>query len=150
MPLRATRTIGTGDGWDVTDSGIYIPDWAELEDVRPESIIENPQRQPIGIDLFAGAGGFSCGFKQAGWHVVAANESDVDAAHTYLCNLGSSRTGSCSAPRKTRTAGSDGANGFSATTHSPSAPRLSPGRAGLPDRPAFSRARCSSSATSAC
>ncbi len=25
MPLR---TIGTGDGWDVTDSGIYVPDWA--------------------------------------------------------------------------------------------------------------------------
>ena len=60
--------------------------------MRPGSIIENPQRQPIGIDLFAGAGGFSCGFKQAGWHVVAANECDVDAAHTYLCNLGSPRT----------------------------------------------------------
>ena len=74
MPLQATRAIGTGDGWDVTDSGIYVPDWAELEDVRPESIIENPQRQQVGIDLFAGAGGFSCGFKQAGWHVVAANE----------------------------------------------------------------------------
>ncbi len=40
MPLQATRAIGTGDGWDVTHSGIYIPDWAELEDVRPGSIIE--------------------------------------------------------------------------------------------------------------
>ena len=92
MPLRATRAIGTGDGWDVTDSGLYVPDWAELDDVRPGHVIENPHRQPIGIDLFAGAGGFSCGFKQAGWHVIAANEYDVDAAHTYLCNLGSPRT----------------------------------------------------------
>jgi DNA (cytosine-5)-methyltransferase 1 len=92
MTLQATRTIGTGDGWDVTDSGIYVPDWADLGDARPGSVVENPERQPIGIDLFAGAGGFSCGFKQAGWHVVAANENDVDAAHTYLCNLGSPDT----------------------------------------------------------
>ena len=89
MALQATRTIGTGDGWDVTDSGIYVPDWAGLEDVRPGHVIENPDRQPLGIDLFAGAGGFSCGFKKAGWHVIAANEHDVDAACTYLCNLGS-------------------------------------------------------------
>src|SRR5450755_2866867 len=47
MPLIATRTLGTGDGWDITDSGIYVPDWADLNDVRPGSIIENPDRQPI-------------------------------------------------------------------------------------------------------
>ena len=35
MTLRATRTIGTGEGWDLTDSGIYLPDWAGLDDVRP-------------------------------------------------------------------------------------------------------------------
>ena len=46
--------------------------------MRSGSIIENPDRQPIGIDLFAGAGGFSCGFKQAGWHVIAANENITD------------------------------------------------------------------------
>jgi hypothetical protein len=44
MPLRATRPIGTGDGWDVTDSGVYVPNWAGLEDARPGSIIENPWR----------------------------------------------------------------------------------------------------------
>ena len=92
MTLRATRTIGTGDGWDVTTGGIYVPDWADLGDVRPQPVTESAERPPIGIDLFAGAGGFSCGFKQAGWHVVAANENDVDAAHTYLCNLGSPDT----------------------------------------------------------
>jgi hypothetical protein len=35
MPLRATRTIGTGDRCDITDGGIYPPDWAELRDMRP-------------------------------------------------------------------------------------------------------------------
>ena len=88
MPLQASRTIGTGDGWQRTDSGILLPDWADLPDTTSTAAVELPQPQPIGIDLFAGAGGFSCGFKQAGWHVIAANEWDVDAAHTYLVNLG--------------------------------------------------------------
>ena len=61
MPLRATRTIGTGDGWQSTDSGILLPDWADLPDTTPTAAVELPQPQPIGIDLFAGAGGFSCG-----------------------------------------------------------------------------------------
>lgn len=80
------------------------PDWADLNDVRPGSIIENPDRQPIGIDPFAGAGGFSCGFKQTGWHVIAANDNDVDAAHTYLYNLGSpdTRIVSCTPEDKQR------------------------------------------------
>ena len=92
MPLQASRTIGTGDGWQRTDSGILLPDWADLPDTPPTAAVELPQPQPIGIDLFAGAGGFSCGFKQAGWHVIAANEWDVDAAHTYLANLGGPST----------------------------------------------------------
>ncbi len=45
------------------------------------------QRRPIAIDLFAGAGGFSCGFHQAGFHVIAALEFDYDAAITYMVNL---------------------------------------------------------------
>ena len=35
MPPRATRAIGTGDGWDLTDGGIDLPDRAELRDMRP-------------------------------------------------------------------------------------------------------------------
>jgi DNA (cytosine-5)-methyltransferase 1 len=87
MTLQATRTIGTGEGWERTDSGIYLPDWAHPVPRQADLVA-----QPLAIDLFAGAGGFSLGFKQAGWHVIAANECDADAAHTYLCNLGSPHT----------------------------------------------------------
>jgi DNA (cytosine-5)-methyltransferase 1 len=43
--------------------------------------------QPVGIDLFAGAGGFSLGCHQAGFHMAAAVEYDTSAAITYLVNL---------------------------------------------------------------
>lgn len=43
--------------------------------------------QPVGIDLFAGAGGFSVGMHEAGMHMAAAVEYDVNAALTYLVNL---------------------------------------------------------------
>ena len=36
MPLQASRTIGTGDGWQRTDSGILLPDWADLPDTTPD------------------------------------------------------------------------------------------------------------------
>ena len=51
--------------------------------MRPGHVIETPNRQPIAIGLFAGAGGFSCGFKQAGRHVIAAQqrvERGIDGA----------------------------------------------------------------------
>ena len=91
MALQATRTIGGGDGWDRTESGIYLPDWANLDGIATP-VLTVPGRQPIGIDLFAGAGGFSCGFKQAGWHVIAASEAWHTAAITYLLNLGAPET----------------------------------------------------------
>ncbi len=40
------------------------------------------------IDLFAGAGGFSLGFKQAGFTSVLAVENDRHAAETYALNFG--------------------------------------------------------------
>ena len=91
MSLRATRTVGTGDCWDRTESGIYLPDWADLNGIETP-ILTLPERQPIAIDLFAGVGGFSCGFKQAGWHVIAASEAWHVAAITYLLNLGAPDT----------------------------------------------------------
>jgi DNA (cytosine-5)-methyltransferase 1 len=45
-------------------------------------------KSPIGIDLFAGAGGFSLGFIEAGFEVVAAVDSDPICAITYMHNLG--------------------------------------------------------------
>ena len=40
------------------------------------------------ISLFAGAGGMDVGFKQAGFHVVWANEWDKHASTTYMANNG--------------------------------------------------------------
>jgi len=38
------------------------------------------------IDLFAGAGGFSVGFRDAGFDILAANDFDPDAAETFVLN----------------------------------------------------------------
>lgn len=42
---------------------------------------------PTAIDLFCGCGGFSLGFINAGWNVVAALDASFDALHTYYHNL---------------------------------------------------------------
>lgn len=62
--------------WTKSELGIYLPP-------------RNRRRydRPIAIDLFCGAGGFGLGFHQAGFHVAAAVEFDVDASLTYLTNL---------------------------------------------------------------
>ena len=39
------------------------------------------------IDLFCGCGGFSLGFKQAGFHICAGVDSWVDAINTYAANF---------------------------------------------------------------
>lgn len=39
------------------------------------------------IDLFCGCGGFSLGFINAGFHVVAALDASIEALHTYYHNL---------------------------------------------------------------
>lgn len=61
-------------------SGLYIPAGARR------------RSRPVAVDLFAGCGGFSLGFHQAGWHVAAAVEYDTAATATYLVNLGSPDT----------------------------------------------------------
>jgi DNA (cytosine-5)-methyltransferase 1 len=44
-------------------------------------------KKPIGVDLFAGAGGLSLGFEQAGFHVGAAVEYDPVHAATHEFNF---------------------------------------------------------------
>ena len=41
------------------------------------------RRSLTAIDLFSGAGGLSEGFRQAGFHILAANDADSDAAMTF-------------------------------------------------------------------
>ena len=48
--------------------------------------------RPIGIDLFAGAGGMSLGFEQAGFDVVAAVEIDPIHAATHEFNFPKCKT----------------------------------------------------------
>src|SRR6266478_3703991 len=44
------------------------------------------------IDLFAGAGGISEGFRQAGYRVLSGVDHDPDAAATYKLNFPEART----------------------------------------------------------
>ena len=47
---------------------------------------------PVAVDLFAGAGGLSSGFEQAGFHVVGALEQDEIACRTLRTNHGDDLT----------------------------------------------------------
>lgn len=71
---------GVSDAWSPTRSGLLVPAGAV------------PSPRPTAVDLFAGAGGFSCGFHQAGWDVLAAVENYLPAVATYLTNLGGAAT----------------------------------------------------------
>lgn len=78
--LMQSRELRLGDDFTRATSGLFLP---------PQEV---PAARPVGVDLFSGAGGFSCGFHQAGWHVAAAADGWATAACTYLVNLGGPRT----------------------------------------------------------
>lgn len=63
----------------VSYNGLYIP----------KHINKTRYNRPIAVDLFAGCGGMSLGFIQAGFDVVAAIEWEPYSAITYMVNLGS-------------------------------------------------------------
>lgn len=71
-----TRLLDPPTGYTRSPLGLLVPRRAQRGG------------RPVGIDLFAGAGGFSVGFHQAGFHMAAAVESDPWSALTYLVNLG--------------------------------------------------------------
>lgn len=71
------RSRAFDEGWEQSPTGLLLP----------PHVNRRRNDLPVGLDLFSGAGGFSCGFHQAGWHVAAAVEHDVDASLTYLMNL---------------------------------------------------------------
>jgi DNA (cytosine-5)-methyltransferase 1 len=52
---------------------------------------EAPPAAPTCIDLFSGAGGLAEGFRQAGWAVVAAADSDRHASETFRLNFPEAR-----------------------------------------------------------
>lgn len=63
-------------------SGLIVPDHVAAD-------LHASAKRPTCVDLFAGCGGASCGFIQAGYEVVAAVDSDPGAAATFMSNLGS-------------------------------------------------------------
>jgi DNA (cytosine-5)-methyltransferase 1 len=52
----------------------------------PKARSATTPHRPVCLDLFAGAGGFSEGFRQAGFHTIAANDVDPWTGATYVLN----------------------------------------------------------------
>lgn len=84
MTMRE-RSLVFGEDYQPHPSGLWVPP-------DTDGAVPLPEDQPIGVDLFAGAGGFSCGMKMGGFHVAAAAEGWACAACTYLINLGGPHT----------------------------------------------------------
>jgi DNA (cytosine-5)-methyltransferase 1 len=80
------RSLLLGGDWQRGSSGLYLSPKEQRRSGEP------PLTDLVAIDLFCGAGWFSLGFHQSGWHVAAAVEWDPSAAMTYLYNLGSPGT----------------------------------------------------------
>ena len=71
----ARPAIDATGGYAPSAKGLWLP--------------ERLARRPIAVDLFCGCGGFSLGFMQGGFEVVAGLDNDPLSMLTYLGNLGS-------------------------------------------------------------
>lgn len=74
-----SRALDPWQGYTETQSGLVVP---------AHAITREPKPYHTGVDLFSGAGGFTCGIMQAGVHVLAAVDNDPVAMLTYLVNCG--------------------------------------------------------------
>lgn len=81
-----------GTTYEQTSGGLYVPVADDAVERAVERYLDRanpePTQLPIGMDLFAGCGGFSLGMHAGGFDVVAAVEWDESATETYLTNLG--------------------------------------------------------------
>lgn len=73
--------------WEQDDGHVEMPSGLLLPEYLAEEIARKSQR-PKAVDLFCGCGGFSLGFIEAGYEVVAGVDNDTAAAITYTVNLG--------------------------------------------------------------
>lgn len=55
--------------------------------MTPSARYAAPANRRSFVDLFAGAGGISEGFRQAGWHPIAGTDVDPDACATFRLNF---------------------------------------------------------------
>lgn len=70
------------------DADLFNANWIEIDTVKETG----PGKKEINyIDLFAGAGGLSQGFKQAGFHKIMSVEMDKDASNTIRRNFPESK-----------------------------------------------------------
>jgi DNA (cytosine-5)-methyltransferase 1 len=74
--VRRHNLVNGLESWATTSNGLLVPGHTL------------PPAAPTCLDFFAGAGGFSCGFINEGWQVLAGFDNSPEAAWTYTYNLG--------------------------------------------------------------
>lgn len=94
IDLRDIIERGLGPG---TYGARDLNPWEDFVEIAggllvPSHAIRARNGLPTGVDLFCGCGGFSLGFIEAGFHVLAGLDWDITTMHTYLANLGGADT----------------------------------------------------------
>ncbi len=66
---------------------VYNAGVGSVRGAEPTEHLRSDRRRFTCVDLFAGAGGLADGFRQAGWKILAAVDSDPHAAETFRHNF---------------------------------------------------------------